>query len=66
MNPLKNSKRSETLNPITQSLAVAPQIQLEAATLDVLILAFYMDPMSTLITWVCMGLYMSKDYLYPR
>jgi hypothetical protein len=50
-----NSKRSETLNPIAQSLTVAPQIQLEAATLDVLILPFYMDPISTLITWVCTG-----------
>jgi hypothetical protein len=52
---LMNSKRSETLNPIAQSLTVAPQIQLEAATLDVLILPFYMDPISTLITWVCTG-----------
>jgi hypothetical protein len=61
-----NSKRSETLNPIAQRLTVAPQIQLEAATLDVLILPFYMDPISTLITWDVQDLYMSKDYLYLR
>jgi hypothetical protein len=39
------------------------KIQLEAATLDVLILPFYMDPISTLITWVRWDLSMSKDYL---